>query len=105
MCQRRDRLSARTSRKRSPKRGRAASPDVFSQRANPNPSINRLTLAREDRLRRGGDIFDLTVSNPTRASISYPLEELAEVMSRAARAAYDPQPLGITTAREAVAEH
>src|SRR5437764_721223 len=73
---------------------------MFSKRAHWNASVNRLTLAR--RAYRG-TLLDLTNSNPTKAGIEYPLDELAEVMSRAARAPYDPQPLGIASAREAVA--
>lgn len=72
---------------------------MFSRRANWNAAVNRFT---EERRRRSG-LLDLTVSNPTRAGLAYPLDELAEVMERAARAAYDPEPLGISTAREAVA--
>src|SRR5206468_202496 len=60
-----------------------------------------LTIARQSRR----DLLDLTNSNPTNAGIEYPLERLSEIMSRAARAPYDPQPLGIRSAREAVAEH
>jgi alanine-synthesizing transaminase len=68
--------------------------------------INRLTAAREERRRRGHDILDLTVTNPTTAGIPYPLDELEDVMGRAARHSYDPQPFGIRAAREAVAsEH
>ena len=77
----------------------------FSRRAQWNAPINqltnRLTIARQSRR----DLLDLTNSNPTRANIEYPTEELAEIMSRAARASYDPQPLGLVSAREAVAEH
>ena len=73
----------------------------FSRRAHWNAPTNRLTIARHLR----HDLIDLTNSNPTKAGIDYPLDELAEIMSRAARAPYDPQPLGIRSAREAVAEH
>ena len=73
----------------------------FSRRAQWNAPTNRLTIARQSRER----LLDLTNSNPTRAGIEYPTEELAEIMSRAARAPYDPQPLGLLSAREAVAEH
>src|SRR5205085_9273347 len=62
---------------------------------------NRLTIARQSRR----DLLDLTNSNPTKADIDYLLDELADIMARAARAPYDPQPLGIRSAREAVAEH
>jgi alanine-synthesizing transaminase len=72
---------------------------MFSRRADWNAAVNQFTREREKR----SGLLDLTVSNPTRASLSYPEDELADAMSRAARAPYDPQPLGIVSAREAVA--
>jgi alanine-synthesizing transaminase len=72
---------------------------MFSKRAHWNAATNRLTLAR--RAHRG-ELLDLTCSNPTKAGIPYPLDELAEIMGRAARASYDPQPLGLPSARESV---
>ena len=72
---------------------------MFSRRADWNAAVNQFTRERE---RRSG-LLDLTVSNPTQAGIPYPLDELSEAMSRAARAPYDPAPLGITSAREALA--
>ena len=73
----------------------------FSRRARWDAPTNRLTIARQSR----SDLLDLTNSNPTKADIDYPLDELADIMARAARAPYDPQPLGIRSAREAIAEH
>jgi len=73
---------------------------MFSKRAEWNAATNRLTLARQS---YRGTLLDLTNANPTKAALQYPLDELAEIMSRAARAPYDPQPLGIASAREAVA--
>ncbi|HEX3577842.1 MAG TPA: pyridoxal phosphate-dependent aminotransferase [Thermoanaerobaculia bacterium] len=73
---------------------------MFSKRAQCDASVNRLTVARQA---YRGTLLDLTISNPTSAGLVYPLDQLAEVMSRAARASYDPQPLGIASAREAVA--
>jgi len=73
---------------------------MFSKRAQWNAAVNRLTLARNA---HRGTLLDLTNSNPTKVGLDYPLDELADVMSRAALAPYDPQPLGITSAREAVA--
>ena len=72
---------------------------MFSRRADWNAAVNQFTRERE---RRSG-LLDLTVSNPTQAGLIYPLDELSDAMSRAARAAYDPAPLGIASAREAVA--
>src|SRR5689334_21215423 len=71
----------------------------FSNRTNWSAPTNRLTLARQ---RRGVEVLDLTESNPTRAGIDYPLEELSEIFARAARAPYAPDPLGLRSAREAL---
>lgn len=73
----------------------------FSRRTNWKAATNRLTIARQ---RRGDDLLDLTESNPTRAGIAYPLDELAEVMGCAARAPYRPDPRGMRSAREALAK-
>lgn len=72
---------------------------MLSRRADWNAAVNQFTRERE---RRSG-LLDLTVSNPTQAGLAYPLDELSEAMARAARAPYDPAPLGITSAREAIA--
>ena len=76
---------------------------MFSRRSEWDAPVNRLTRAVLERCDRGDEILDLTISNPTRAGIRYPDDELSEVMARAARAPYDPQPLGIRSARESVA--
>jgi hypothetical protein len=76
---------------------------MFSRRTNFGAPINRLTAARQERCRRGDDILDLTLSNPTEADLPYPLDDLADAMARGARMRYEPQPLGILSAREAVA--
>lgn len=73
---------------------------MFSKRAHWSAPVNRLTLERRG---RGGDLLDLTETNPTRAGIAYPEEELAEALARGARAPYDPDPRGILSAREALA--
>lgn len=74
---------------------------VFSTRARWDAPLNSLTLARRAR----GEILDLTETNPTRAGLAYPLDELAEALSRGARASYDPAARGIRHAREALAHH
>jgi aspartate/methionine/tyrosine aminotransferase len=71
----------------------------LSRRAHWSAPLNRLTLARQSR----GELLDLTLSNPTRAGIDYPLDALSAIMARAARAPYDPEPLGLPAAREALA--
>lgn len=75
----------------------------FSRRVEWHPRPNRLSIARRERIRAGGGILDLTESNPTRAAIPYPLDELAAILSAAARAPYEPEPLGLRQARAAIA--
>ena len=82
-----------------PEAGAATLAGVFSRRTDWNAQPNRLSLARA----RHPDALDLTVSNPTKAALPYPLDELSAIMARAAHAAYDPEPLGLPVAREAVA--
>jgi aspartate/methionine/tyrosine aminotransferase len=48
-------------------------------------------------------MIDLTETNPTRVGIAYPEAELAELLRRSASPVYDPQPLGLLSAREALA--
>ena len=74
---------------------------MFSRRAQWNTPPNRLSIART----RHPDALDLTESNPTRAGIPYPLDEISDVFARAARAPYDPDPRGLRSAREALAAH
>lgn len=47
-------------------------------------------------------MLDLTVSNPTRAAIPYPSDELAAALADGARRGYDPDPRGLVSAREAL---
>jgi aspartate/methionine/tyrosine aminotransferase len=75
---------------------------VFSTRVpddrRPNDLARALAAARAR-----GPILDLTVSNPTRVGIHYPPDLLAGLSDRAALM-YQPSPLGLRDAREAVAE-
>lgn len=75
---------------------------MFSKRARWDTPLNQLTLARQA---HRGPLFDLTEANPTRAGLPYPHEELQEVLARGARASYDPDPRGLLSAREALAQH
>jgi len=76
---------------------------MFSSRADWSISTNRLTLARQKWIADGREQLDLTGSNPTRVGLNYPEEALAELLSRSARASYDPDPRGLLSAREALA--
>ena len=65
--------------------------------------LNPLARAMAERSARGLDVIDLTETNPTRVGLEYPEEELAELLRRGAAADYEPHPLGIPEAREALA--
>ena len=65
-------------------------------------SPNAVTRALERALAAGREVIDLTESNPTRVDLDYPAELLAPLADPAALA-YEPQPLGLPSAREAVA--
>lgn len=71
---------------------------MFSKRAHWSSPVNRLTLERRAR----GELLDLTETNPTRVGLVYPHDELADALARGARAAYDPDPRGLRSAREAL---
>ncbi|HET6147223.1 MAG TPA: pyridoxal phosphate-dependent aminotransferase [Polyangia bacterium] len=62
-------------------------------------------LARAERARRaaGLPLHDLTESNPTRVAIAYPEAGLRDALAAAAARPYQPEPLGLRSAREAVA--
>jgi alanine-synthesizing transaminase len=68
-------------------------------------SANRLARLLEECRSSGRSILDLTETNPTRAGISYPEEELRQVLAHPDLLKYDPDPRGLPAAREAVSRH
>ncbi len=75
---------------------------MFSSRVPGELHANRLTQKIRQMRASGGEILDLTETNPTAVGIHYP-EALLAPLADPASARYDPHPLGIQTAREAVA--
>ena len=73
----------------------------FAGRTNWNTEESELALAHRERVAAGLPIADLTASNPTRCGLAYPDDLLTALTDRAALG-YDPQPLGLKSAREAV---
>lgn len=74
----------------------------FSQRLPTHAETNSLTRALAAARARGVPIVDLTQSNPTTADLPYPIDLLAPLADpRGLR--YEPHPLGLRSAREAVA--
>lgn len=76
---------------------------MLSRRSRWDAPMNRLASVRETLRGRGEPVVDLTESNPTRAGIAYPADQLAGILSDGAKAPYDPDPRGTSSAREALA--
>jgi aspartate/methionine/tyrosine aminotransferase len=66
-------------------------------------TLNAAARTLEALRRRGIAVLDLTNSNPTRAALRYP-GHMLEALASPAALVYEPQPFGMTSAREAVAE-
>ncbi len=64
-------------------------------------------LARAVAARRAAKktIYDLTLTNPTQAGLDYPTAEIAAALAEGAAAPYSPEPLGLLSARKAVAAY
>ena len=73
-----------------------------SSRLPPNLEPNALARLVQAKRRAGAAVVDLTESNPTRAALTYPQDLLAPLADPRALE-YDPQPLGLWSARAAVA--
>ena len=73
----------------------------FSKRTEWDTEESALARAHRERVHAGLAIADLTASNPTRCGFQYDTDLLAALSNPEARN-YDPQPLGLLRAREAV---
>lgn len=78
---------------------------MFAHRTNWTLVTNPLTAALEEARGAGIEVLDLTVSNPTRAGLTYDTEAILSAFQDAAMLDYDPQPKGLLSARRAVAEY
>ena len=77
----------------------------FSRRTDWKLSPNRFSAALDEMRVSGQEILDLTISNPTRAGISYDQSSILDSLRNVQSLDYDPQPKGLLCAREAVAEY
>jgi hypothetical protein len=77
----------------------------LSSRLPPSFEANALSTALARLKAEGRSILDLTVSNPTRCGFEYPEAEIRAALSAPAVLAYDPDPQGTLSAREAIAAH
>jgi alanine-synthesizing transaminase len=73
----------------------------FSKRTEWDTEESALARAHRERVQAGLAVADLTASNPTRCGFKYDAELLSALMDEQALD-YDPQPLGLLRAREAV---
>jgi alanine-synthesizing transaminase len=77
----------------------------FSERTNWNLAENELTVAIRERRSAGLELFDLTVSNPTHCGFDYEDATLLAPLANPESLHYEPDPLGMIKAREAVARY
>ncbi len=75
---------------------------VFSRRTEWKLTANRLTKAIEDARAADRPFIDLTISNPTRAGITYNASAILDCLRNEGSLDYDPQPKGLRAAREAI---
>ena len=75
---------------------------MFSSRVPRQFQPNAFSKAVNAARTAGRELIDLTISNPTLAGITYPAELFA-ALAQPAAAQYRPEPLGLRSAREAVA--
>lgn len=78
---------------------------MFSRRTAWNLTRNRYTEALEDYSRGGGEVLNLTASNPTTIGLTYSTERLLHSLSQLGALTYQPAPKGSLSAREAVAAY
>jgi len=78
---------------------------MFSSRLSWNFTANRLSKVLEAKQASGVQVLDLTESNPTQAGLDYPKGKILEALSRPASLRYEPDPRGLLSARQAIAEY
>ena len=78
---------------------------MFSTRTNWSLTPNRLAELLRERREEGLPILDLTESNPTRCGFEFDGEKILGPLHDARALRYEPDPRGLRTAREAVAEY
>ena len=77
---------------------------MFSSRLPATLAPNAISRAIDALRARGVALLDLTETNPTRVGLSYP-DDLLSPLADARGREYEPAPLGLRSAREAVAEY
>ena len=83
----------------------SAGAERFSRRLPQSLEENALARAVAARRAAGLPFFDLTESNPTRTGLAWPAQELLDALAQPGALEYQPEPLGLLSAREAVARY
>lgn len=78
---------------------------MFSERTGWSRGLNRLTVALEAARRSGTELLDLTASNPTSVGLRYESKPILQALAAAESMQYRPEPKGLASAREAVADY
>lgn len=78
---------------------------MFSERTGWARGLNRLTVALEAARCAGGELLDLTASNPTAVGVRYEQKAILQALASAEGMRYCPAPKGLPSAREAVVEY
>ena len=77
---------------------------MFSSRSSFDLAPNRLAIAVDRARASGRPLFDLTLSNPTRARLPVPEGAILAALATPSATLYDPLPFGLLQARSAVAD-
>lgn len=78
---------------------------MFARRTEWRLSQNRFSLALNKARARGIKLLNLTVSNPTECGFDFDSAAILASLSRPESLTYDPQPQGLLSARQAVADY
>ena len=78
---------------------------MFAERTKWNLEPNRLSEALARHRAAGKPLLDLTVSNPTECGFVYDERAILEALQDPAALKYEPEPRGLVSARQAVAEY
>jgi alanine-synthesizing transaminase len=78
---------------------------VFADRTNWNLNANPLSEALAQHRAAGRPLLDLTISNPTECGFQYDRGAILQALANPANLAYNPEPRGLSVARQAVAAY
>jgi len=78
---------------------------MFARRTEWNLAPNRFSVALEQAKKSGRKLLDLSTSNPTEVGLDYDEPAMLAALNPPAALRYQPDPLGLLSAREAVASY